>query len=386
MWGQTHLFVIIRSIVAGGLFCALVVGCSDLSTDIGPRDRGEDLIEVSGQLSTLDGGSPGRLKVLVEGASGVIEAEVGHDGSFSLANHFAGDSLSVMIVGSGFERRYHPTLLVLPLESVTDIEVLLIPRSWRIRGGRYAGELVDISLAAAFRPPCGGMGDINCDGFYPRNWLEDLKLWRVADLPIPLALSRSHSTSLIEESDSLAFWSIVDEMNADLGREFFVPVAESRLEYDELDRPIGGVTVYLDRNLIGYGAWANWWWNARGEITSGRVRLAESSSFSSASLMTHELVHILGFKHSCSWPTVMGGYGCAAYDGLSPGDVAHIELAMAVNELVRESGIEYGLVEALQGERVVELGLAPLALPAAPLKERVGVDGVGEPIRLDPGR
>jgi hypothetical protein len=67
--------------------------------------------------------------------------------------------------------------------------------------------------------------------------------------------------------------------------------------------------------------------------------------------MTHELLHTQGFKHSCSWQTVMGGYGCSSFPGLAPMDVAHAYVALRMRDVQGTTGAPHGLIAALLGER-----------------------------------
>ena len=102
------------------------------------------------------------------------------------------------------------------------------------------------------------------------------------------------------------------------------------------------------------------------------------SQFANTSTVTHELNHALGFHLTCRWSTVMGGYGCTQQARFTSGDVAYYHLA----ELVRRRAVAvsptWSILEALQGVRVLELGVAASdAVPSQllPLKSKLALPG-----------
>lgn len=351
---------------------ALLGGCGDGGTgpDLPPRTW----LDLQGRVFTIDGGEPGQVFVTVVSQAGRDSVAVSQDGTFRLQTGVAGDTIDYIV--SGWMPRgpmYHPALIRTVGEAEVDLRVLLVPRQWTIDRGTYRGTTVSVSLDEAFRAPCADLSDINCDGFYPRVWTTGMKLWRADALPIPVAFDRAGSSGPIQASDSVAYWRIVERMNADFGTELYRPAAYEDLPKTPDGRAYGGVLVRIDDTLSGFGAWTNWWWNSAGELWTGVIRMRHSGSLRDTSLMTHELLHAQGFKHTCSWPTVMGGYGCTSYQVLSPMDVAHAHLALAVHARQQETGAVHGLVAALQGQRVVELGLPPFVpLDAARLMELRG--------------
>jgi hypothetical protein len=238
--------------------------------------------------------------------------------------------------------------------------------------------MIDLSPDSAFRAPCPDISNINCDGFYPRIWTTGMKLWPAAAMPIPLAFDSKLSTNTITAADSAGFWRIMERMHQDFGNTLFRPARYEELTKIGDGRAIGAVLVRIDNTLAGFGAWANWWWDDAGFMTAAVVRPRSTALLDDLPLMTHELLHTLGFKHTCSWPTVMGGYGCSSYQGLSPTDVAHAHTALAMRERQLETGAPHGLVAALQGERVVGLGLPPFVAPDAARLLELRMDGIGD--------
>ena len=113
-------------------------------------------------------------------------------------------------------------------------------------------------------------------------------------------------------------------------------------------------------------------------LYQAKVRLASSQIFASQTTVTHELNHALGFHHTCRWATVMGGYGCAQQGRLTANDVAYYHLADLVRKRALAVNPTWSIVEALQGVRVVELGMASSnAMPSAlaAVRSRLGLPG-----------
>jgi hypothetical protein len=260
----------------------------------------------------------------------------------------AGDSVDYVVEGGA---AHHTSLVRAAAGAAPDLRFVLVPRRWTIDRGIYAGSTQNISPDAAFRPPCSNLSDTNCDGFYPSAWSSGLKLWPTGALPIRIAFDRVRGHQPISASDSMAFWTVVNRMNADFGTTLFRPARYDELNVFSDGRPDNAVLVRVDTTLTGFGAWTNWWWNGAGDLYAGVVRPTRATSLGSTALMTHELLHTQGFKHSCSWQTVMGGYGCSSFAGLSPMDVAHAHVALRMRDVQSTTGAPHGLIAALLGER-----------------------------------
>jgi hypothetical protein len=181
----------------------------------------------------------------------------------------------------------------------------------------------------------------------------------------------------IAATDSVLFWQTLRRMNEDFGAPLFQPARANEIALGANDVPVGGILVRVDTTISGFGAWTNWWWNAAGQLYAGVVRPRTAALLGSPSLMSHEMLHTQGFKHSCSWSTVMGGYGCGSSNRLSAQDVAYAQLAVEVDARQRAIGAMYALDAARNGERVVLRNMAPLTIVDRQFAAMRG-DSIGE--------
>jgi hypothetical protein len=365
------------AVAALGLAAA---GCTDTRVP-GPVEPEPPVrhVVVSGTVFGLDGPAPAGLRATLVGTPRTW-SDVEADGSFVVEGKAAGDSVSVIIDAASGARSALPALVrVATAAPGPALRIILVPIRWTIEAGTYAGTTVDVSMDAAFRPPCTESGNTNCDGFFPASWLTGVKVWPAAALPVRLAFDHARTHVAISAADSTAFWNVVARMSDDAGLPLFQPARAADVGLSAAGTPSNGVVIRIDTTLVGFGAWANWWWNASGEMYAGVVRPRTLNAFRHAPLMTHELLHTHGVKHSCSWSTVMGGYGgCGSAPGLSVGDVAYFQLARRVHEAQRARGAPHGLVAALQGERVVIRQLPLFAAAGTARLHAMRTDSIGD--------
>jgi hypothetical protein len=349
-----------RCSAAALMMMPLLQACSDGGGPIDPGPQRQ--FSASGQVHALSGSLPAGLRVMLRTGTSTPTALVALDGTFTIVAPVGVDSIDVIIDTQGTTRTTLPALIrVSTAAPLTGASVLLVPSRWTIDGGALHGQTVDVSLDAAFRPPCSNTADINCDGYFPKAWFTGPKLWAAAALPAPVAFDHQRTHQPIGAADSVQFWSFAQRMNADAGIELFRPARAADIIINASGQPTDGILVRVDTTIVGFGAWTNWWWNVNGTVVSGLVLPRTLQLLRHGPLMTHELLHTQGFKHSCSWATVMSGYGnpCGSAATLSVGDVAYLQLAFAVNNRQRTTGAEHALIAALQGERVLLRQLPP---------------------------
>jgi hypothetical protein len=68
-------------------------------------------------------------------------------------------------------------------------------------------------------------------------------------------------------------------------------------------------------------------WAPTGELFDVRVTLRDAGVLHNAHVVTHEMMHALGFGHTTAWRSVVNPEGLGS-DRLTPEDVAYAELAM----------------------------------------------------------
>ena len=84
-------------------------------------------------------------------------------------------------------------------------------------------------------------------------------------------------------------------------------------------------------------------------ITSAVIRVSVPELIQDRRAMLHEFIHALGFKHTCSWPSIMGGYGCQMASSITTADAAHIAAGLAHAQASRQSAIGWvGVLAGLQ--------------------------------------
>jgi hypothetical protein len=167
--------------------------------------------------------------------------------------------------------------------------------------------------------------------------------WKSNRYPIPVAFRRNHRPAEISADDSTAFWSILGYMNADFGMTLFRPATLSG------DDPTDIIVVDLGimREADGLSRVT---WSPTGELFDVRVTLRDAGVLHNTHVVTHEMMHALGFGHTTAWKSVVNPEG-AGSDRLTAEDVAYAELAMR---------------SRMEHERVVTRRLIALAVAREP--------------------
>jgi len=259
-------------------------------------------------------------------------------------------------------RIFHPVRSeISAAEASQPLRPLLIPHEETLTAGSYAPAAIPLSLNDAFTSVCADKSDAQCNSFYPNAWLglsTGPALWPEPEFPLPVAFNRPGSTDSISVDDSIAVWLSLRQLEADVGRTMFRPA-----ELNSLPPPSNGFTphailISVDSTLSGSWGYANWASDAAGNLVTAKVRIIDREALHFPNLLAHELLHTLGFHHTCAWASVMGGYGCRTEPRASATDAAAFALAYEVLRAVRTEAPTTGLVDALEGERVLELGLS----------------------------
>lgn len=328
-----------------------------------------EFVIVQGRLFTADGRPPAGLRVFFRTAERTDSADVQPDGSFILLPWKpAADTVELFVDAANRELRwYFPSYVRLDTATLAEeLRFVLVPRVWIPQAGAWAGRPIQIDLVEAFKPAA----DTSPGSFYQRRPVRALARWIPPSitvswpdsvLPVPVVFVRDSAGPRISAADSSRFWAAIAEMERDYGEKLFAPA-----RYDELfpgdtaHRSV--ITVRIDPELATGG------WGSPGRVRDrthfyeGNARFRSPSGLRDSFLVVHEMMHVLGFGHTCSWPSIMAEV-CPDRrlwtQRLGPHDIAHAQVYRRVHALENRHQARFGLREALNGQRVLMLGLPP---------------------------
>jgi hypothetical protein len=192
--------------------------------------------------------------------------------------------------------------------------------SWTVRGGTYDGAIVRIDpvLATAkgsrfWRVPVRG----------PRRIIG----WNPSRLPVAVAFRQRAG---FEPADSAAFWAILRQLEADAGLKLFEPATLAHGE----DPP--DVIVVDTRQMPSHEGMTLVTWTAVGSLYDARVHFRSRASARDPRVVTHEIMHALGFGHTTAWPSVMSP-SLAFTSRLTLEDVAYLQAALESRAITERS-------------------------------------------------
>ena len=356
----------VATVAASGVLTAVAAGTATITATIEGKSGAAVVTVVSipsrivsGQLYAPTAQAFSGLVVDVVSSAGTIRAGVGAGGSFTVQVPLGGDSVTVVVDAEGQARTYHPAWIRVRADSlVSPLRVVLVPKKWPVAAGTFAGAIVDINLEAAFTPLTSTEP---WAGFYYRTHLPSgLPVWPQGSFPVRVAFDRASSTDPITATDSATVWSILRQMEADLGFSAFRPANFSDLPAFGTPQAPRGIWLRLDRNLTVAGS-AGWGAGSDALILGVEVKVGNSGTWAHQGVMIHEMTHALGIGHTCGWRGVMSG--CDNSGSLTATDVAYITLQYRLDEIRRANSARYWIFEAWQGNRVLEMGLAPAKAP-----------------------
>lgn len=306
-----------------------------------------------------------RWRALGDTALRVDSAAVDSAGRFALPMPVgAADSLQLIVdAADRGARAYHPALArIHRRETQAEHGIVLVPRTWTIPTGRYAGEAVAVSPHRARMRVCPG-----CSVF----WVKDpvpggavrFQGWPASRFPLRVAFDREHSIPAGAAPDSAAFWRGVESMEDAFGMDLFRPVryVQTLAQGIEETGADDVVLVVIDPGLPVAGLTMAI--GARGIVEYAAVSLQRRDVVRTGygpELVGHEMMHALGFGHTCSWRSISADIQrCPGMrtSSPSPEDVAHMQVLYRVRDLQRAGGLRWGLDAAVAGERVLVLGI-----------------------------
>jgi len=281
----------------------------------------------------------------------------------------------------GYARKLFPTLIGLrPWRLADPLNLVAVPMVWTIPSGSHAGERVSLDLdnTLGTNPP-----------FYRYTGRQTLgQLWEfqvqsvtLDQLPLTLGFNYGLSTETILDIDVERYWRRIDELEAAVGLDLF------RRPEDLEDAQ---VQIILKTGFCG-GATACTGQGSGDPYLPGRAQVFHTTAEQfrdGRRIVAHELIHVLGMGHTCSWVSLMSlsdgecGKPVSA-DEPTPGDLAYLLMALHVNTLQERHDMPAfgaGLFGAWNGQRVVLLGEEPWDLSLNHLNStRVGWDGFSPP-------
>lgn len=189
---------------------------------------------------------------------------------------------------------------------------------WTIESGTYAGVRVPLDIHAA-------VGNPKRDHFWrvAQGTIvsEGLVGWKSTRYPLPVAFRRARRSEPITAGDSAVFWSILDQMNSDFGFQVFKPVALT--SGDPTDVIV--VDIGMLREADGFSRVT---WAPSGELFDVRVTFQTARTLHDTRVVTHEMMHALGFGHTTTWRSVVSIHDDMKSERVTPYDVAYAEMAM----------------------------------------------------------
>jgi hypothetical protein len=337
---------------------------------LAPPAAAQEPTMLRGRVVTADGGRADSLRAIVRWRvrSDTVPRErseiVDADGRFEMVVPSV-DSLQLIVDAADPARRaYHPALARIPRRRVNEEQgFVLVPRTWTIPSGWYAGQAVQISPHRARTPVCTG-----CSVFWVRAQPQGQEPvpyqgWPLSRFPLRVGFDREHSVPAGAAPDSTAFWIAIDLMEEAFGQDLFRPVRYTQTLAQALDQdgpddvvlvavdptlPVSGLTMVLARRgMVDYAA-----------VTLQRRR--EVFTEYGPELVAHEMMHALGFGHTCAWRSVAADLNRCPQMRASrptPEDVAHAQVLYRVRGLQRTGGLRWGIDAATSGERVLVLGI-----------------------------
>lgn len=285
--------------------------------------------------------------------------------------------------------------------------VLLLPTSWTIASGSYAGRRVEVSLDRIYAPD---RQNLQQRFWWVHPWIPSLlddgdpgplpslnsASWRLEDLPLPLFFERDERGTAvllpITADDSVAVWAAANTLEQRLGMDLVRPVRKEDLPADTVTvsgivqpivRPVS-INFFLTDAGTGAGGAAHACRKAGGiELGTACERFGPGvlvgGGFSWMTVdhtpnaqrtLQHELMHALGMGHTCFAPSLMSYCPSAWIPGyedetggnsaVSVLDAAYFQLFHEAHRRALELRPHMGLLETLQGERIHLLGKPPV--------------------------
>jgi hypothetical protein len=310
-----------------------------------------------------------------------VSAVTNENGEYTLPSVKDGpvrETIITLVPPSG--SRFGPMYLTTTTQyASTNMKWTALPNAWRISKGIYTGESIPVSLIELLSHPQAEDGNFFTAaraesvgpsfGYYNiPNW------WYFGGYPIKVAIDRIRTTSPLGPSDSIKFWSQLDEFERITGFDYYVPA-----NYSEVVSGRRGYLFYIDSTITfpGVGLNSTFLWDPRAiendwaVITGVRIHdlgqfYREDIAFNFPRLIQHEFIHGLGFNHTDSRFSLMNNNQDGYALSLTVKDVAYLELVRELTLAQKTYNTRLGLAERLNGMYVIEQSRAPTAAQFLP--------------------
>jgi hypothetical protein len=311
------------------------------------RARVDVLPVVRGRVLTIDGDAQPEMHVRFVTRDFADSVVVGSDGRFEFRPPATFADTAELSIRAADPRstRYHPMVARLTArETGPDLRAVVVPTSWTIRSGSYAGVTLDVSADAALKR-WRGAAPFARSAAYKGRRTRRVVGWAPAAFPLPVAFVRERPASHISAADSSAFWASVRRFEEQLGMTAFQPAEITAPGDGRL-----GVEVVVDPRIPPAAVtWVSW--VPSGDLNDARVAVRTTGDFRNATLIAHEMLHSLGFGHALEWRSVMTRTASASVTALTAQDVAYVQLIYRMRAAQAAFGADLGFLEAADGER-----------------------------------
>ena len=296
-----------------------------------------------GRVLLPDDGSPVGLRVHLSTLTGADSVDVDRTGAFTVA--FAStdcDSADIRIdAREGFPRRYHSVRLRVAVPAPRDttgmqtLRIVLVPTTYTVAGGTYGGTSVPISVDAALAAP----------GERARYWRVSRAAtsrgvpigWPEERFPLPVAVAAR--ASAMRRADSAAFWAIARQLERDFGRTLFRPIS-----IDSARSEGWSVNLSLDpgEDTPGITFITH---DGHADLFDASIVIRSSPLLTDERVVTHELMHALGFGHAAGWYSVMNS-PFQASPRATASDVGYAQLFYRMRRMFIEQRATHGILES----------------------------------------
>lgn len=324
-------------------FLALLVLSAPVAT---VAAQGAEPRLLAGRAYAADGSATAGVKVRVRGEVYEDSLRLDSTGVFSFrVPRWPVGPVELVLAEEGGSGAFLPMRLRLTAGERWDgLSAVLVPRVFTIPAGSYAGRPVEIDVVGATTRACA-----RCAAYYRSLNGDDkpgrrpgVPTWPESAFPLHVAIDPEVGPRM-SPRDSLGFWKVADAVQAAFGRALFEPASIDEVLDPPEDDERGVVIVNVNPSLPGAEGWGNTAAQG-GDLLAAAVMMRRTSDFSgpgSAALVAHELLHGLGFGHTCAWRSVVAAEQCPGRRAgeVTAEDVAHALVLWRVRALERRLGV-----------------------------------------------